>query len=322
VPTSSHSSFVDVVEQLPTARALRLRVRGCETVTAAASVTAPFTVLSASVASSESEGFGVTDLLVWVLYTPGSAGTADTGTLTVTVSPTGHVFTVPITATVVPNPSVGTSLVLDTSGSMSLPSGLPSKDRMGVLHDSAPLFVALLDPTDGVGVVRFDTDATPVTAVVGAGPTIGGAGRLAALNAISTTATNLAGMTAIGDGLEAAAAQLAPVAAGYDSTATIVFTDGNETAERTIEQASASVNSRVFAIGLGTADQLNPGGAELDGPRHSAQPIMLQGAQSTVLTAPWGAVAPGVVIVLIVLGANSLADGLRERFDPTRRERR
>ncbi|HSO70873.1 MAG TPA: tyrosinase family protein [Arachnia sp.] len=256
---SAALSFVDVVEQLPTARALRLRVRGCGTVTAAASVTAPFTVLSASVASPETEGFGVTDLLVWVLYTPGTAGTADTGTLTVTVSPTGQEFTVPITATVVPNPSVGTSLVLDTSGSMSLPSGLPSKDRMGVLHDSAPLFVALLDPTDGVGVVRFDTDAAPVTAVVDAGPTIGGAGRLAALNAISTTATNLAGMTAIGDGLEAAAAQLAPVAAGYDSTATIVFTDGNETAERTIEQAAASVNSRVFAIGLGTADQLNPG---------------------------------------------------------------
>lgn len=252
-------SFVDVVEHLPTARALRLRVRGCETVTAAAAVTAPFTVLSATVTSPEPDGFGVQDLLVWVLYTPGAAGTADTGTLTVTVSPTGDVFTVPITATVVPNPSVGTSLVLDTSGSMSLPSGLPNKDRMAVLHDSAPLFVALLDPTEGVGVVRFDTDAAPITPVVDAGPSIGGAGRLAALSAISGTATNLAGMTAIGDGLEAAAAQLAPVAAGYDSTATIVFTDGNETAEHTIMQAAASVNSRVFAIGLGTADQLNPG---------------------------------------------------------------
>ena len=252
-------SFVNVVELLPTARALRLRVRGCATVTATATVTAPFTLLSASVTSPEPDGFGEQDLLVWVLYTPGAAGSSDTGTLTVTVNPTGDVFTVPITATVVANPSVGTSLVLDTSGSMSLPSGLPNKDRMAVLHDAAPLFVALLDPTDGVGVVRFDTDAAPVTPVVDAGPTIGGAGRLAALNAISTTATNLAGLTAIGDGLEAAAAQLTPVAAGYDSTATIVFTDGNETAEHTIAQAAASVNSRVFAIGLGTADQLNPG---------------------------------------------------------------
>lgn len=253
--------FVDVVEHLPTARAVRLRVRSCATVTAATTATAtpPFGVLSASVTSPEPDGFGEVELLVWVLFTPGAAGTSPSGTVTVTVSPTGDVFTIPITTTVVQNPSVGTSLVLDTSGSMSLPSGLPNKDRMAVLHDSAPLFVALLDADDGVGVVRFDTNATPVTPVIDAGPTIGGAGRLAAQNAVVNTATNLAGLTAIGDGLEAAAAQLAPVAANYDSTATIVFTDGNETAEKTIAQAAGSVNSRVFAIGLGTADQLNPG---------------------------------------------------------------
>jgi hypothetical protein len=251
--------FVDVVEHLPTARALRLRVRGCEPVTATATVTPPFTVLATPVSSPEPDGFEVKDLLVWVLYTPSAAGTSDTGTLTVNVAPTGDVFTVAITTSVVPNPTVGTSLVLDTSGSMSAPSGLPGKDRMDILHDSAPLFVALLDADDGVGVVRFDTDATPVTPVADAGPTIGGAGRLAASNAITTTATNLLGLTAIGDGLEAAAAQLVAAAGGYDSTATIVFTDGNETADKTIAMASGSINSRVFAIGLGTADQLNPG---------------------------------------------------------------
>ena len=49
--------------------------------------------------------------------------------------------------------------------------------------------------------------------------------------------------------------------------------------------------------------------------------LLLQGAQATVLNAPWAAIAPGVMIVAIVLGANFLADGLRERFDPTRRTR-
>lgn len=48
---------------------------------------------------------------------------------------------------------------------------------------------------------------------------------------------------------------------------------------------------------------------------------LLQEAQGTVLVAPWAAIAPGAVIVLIVLGANFLADGLRELADPTRRER-
>ncbi|MGI8693971.1 MAG: tyrosinase family protein, partial [Geodermatophilaceae bacterium] len=251
--------FLDVVEDLPTARALRLRVRGCTKVTATATLTAPFTLLATPIVSPDPDGFEEQDLLVWVLYTPGAAGTSDSGTLSVTVAPTGDAFTIPITATVVPNPTVGTSLVLDTSGSMSAPSGLLNKDRMDVLHAAAPLFVALLDADDGVGVVRFDTDATPVTPVQDAGPMIGGAGRLAAGNAITGTATIPAGLTAIGDGLEAAAGQLAGVAANYESAATIVFTDGNETADKTIAQAAASVHSRVFAIGLGTADQLNPG---------------------------------------------------------------
>lgn len=251
-------AFVDVVEFLPTARAFRLRVRGCEAVTATASVTAPFTVLAASVASPDPHGFEERDLLVWVLFTPGAAGSAASGTLTVNIAATGQTFVVPVNATVVSNPTVGTALVLDTSGSMSLASGVPGKDRMTVLHDSAPLFVTLLDSADGVGVVRFDTDAVPVVPVADAGPMIGGLGRAAALGAISGTVTNPAGMTAIGDGLEAAAAQLAPAAALYDSTATVVFTDGHETADKTIAAASSSVNSRVFAIGLGTADQLNP----------------------------------------------------------------
>ena len=45
---------------------------------------------------------------------------------------------------------------------------------------------------------------------------------------------------------------------------------------------------------------------------------LLQEAQATVLTAPWAAIAPGLVIVAMVLGANFLADGLRDRFDPAR----
>jgi peptide/nickel transport system permease protein len=48
---------------------------------------------------------------------------------------------------------------------------------------------------------------------------------------------------------------------------------------------------------------------------------LLQVAQGTVYTAPVGAIAPGVAIVVLVIGANLLADGLRDVFDPTRRMR-
>ena len=49
---------------------------------------------------------------------------------------------------------------------------------------------------------------------------------------------------------------------------------------------------------------------------------MLQEAQGSVLTAPVGAIAPGVAVIVLVLGVNFLADGLRDVADPTRRRGR
>jgi peptide/nickel transport system permease protein len=45
---------------------------------------------------------------------------------------------------------------------------------------------------------------------------------------------------------------------------------------------------------------------------------MLQEAQQTVATAPLGAIAPGVALVILVLGINLVADGLRDVGDPLR----
>lgn len=49
---------------------------------------------------------------------------------------------------------------------------------------------------------------------------------------------------------------------------------------------------------------------------------LLQEAQGTVLTAPVGAIAPGVALVVLVLGVNFIADGLRDFANPTRRRAR
>ncbi len=48
---------------------------------------------------------------------------------------------------------------------------------------------------------------------------------------------------------------------------------------------------------------------------------LLQEAQGTVYTAPIGAIAPGLALVSLAIGVNLLADGLRDRFDPSRRGR-
>ncbi|MCG7208465.1 ABC transporter permease [Streptomyces arenae] len=49
---------------------------------------------------------------------------------------------------------------------------------------------------------------------------------------------------------------------------------------------------------------------------------MLQEAQATFTTAPAGALAPGVLLVLLVVGVNLIADGLRDTLDPATRQRR
>jgi peptide/nickel transport system permease protein len=46
---------------------------------------------------------------------------------------------------------------------------------------------------------------------------------------------------------------------------------------------------------------------------------LLQEAQGTVYTAPIAAVAPGIALVILVIGMNFLADGLRDLADPTRK---
>ncbi|MFD9435739.1 ABC transporter permease [Streptomyces sp. NPDC060002] len=49
---------------------------------------------------------------------------------------------------------------------------------------------------------------------------------------------------------------------------------------------------------------------------------MPQEARATFTTAPAGAVAPGVVPVVLVVGVNLIADGLRDTLDPASRGRR
>jgi peptide/nickel transport system permease protein len=57
-------------------------------------------------------------------------------------------------------------------------------------------------------------------------------------------------------------------------------------------------------------------------PPNESWGAMLQQAQQTVATAPVGAIAPGVALVILVLGVNLMADGLRDVGDPLRKRSR
>jgi hypothetical protein len=236
--------FLDVPEGEQTARALRLRVRGCHQVTAQAALAGDpaFSLMATLVSSPEPDGFEARDLLVWVLYTAGAALSTASGTLTVTVPATAtlpqQVYTVPIEANVITKPTVAASLVLDRSGSMDDPSGIGSLKRIEVLRNAAPLFVQLLDDVDGIGIVAFDTDAAELMPVELTGPRIGGQGRGDALHEIANHVTNPSGLTAIGDGLETAAKQLNNVIGQYDQIATVVLTTGTRPRRNTSMRSS------------------------------------------------------------------------------------
>ncbi|MFO7537126.1 MAG: vWA domain-containing protein, partial [Chloroflexota bacterium] len=92
-----------------------------------------------------------------------------------------------------------------------------------------------------------------------AGPPVIGMGRSAANTEIGNLEPNPAGATSIGDGVFLASNTLAPVG-GFDHKAIVVFTDGHENSSRYLSDpdVQAVINDRVFAIGLGTAANLNP----------------------------------------------------------------
>lgn len=54
-------------------------------------------------------------------------------------------------------------------------------------------------------------------------------------------------------------------------------------------------------------------------PPNASWGSLLQEAQATVLTSPVAAIAPGVLLVCLVIGMNLVADGLRDVADPTLR---
>ena len=194
---------------------------------------------------------------VWISFTGTTAGSTNNGSVTIRCPETSEEWTIGITAQTITNPKAAGMLVLDKSGSMEWDSGIPGLSRLDILKWAAPHYINLMDDDDGIGIVAFDHDAYPVMDVTPAGLPVFGAGRVGALSAINAHNEDNGG-TAIGDGLELGHNTINPVA-GYDHKSLIVFTDGHETASKQISDVAGLLNERVFAIGLGRADQLDVG---------------------------------------------------------------
>jgi subtilisin family serine protease len=205
---------------------------------------------------------------IWIRYTPIAdpngvrpvAGDTLEGSVQVTCDETGQVWDIPISLNVVDRRRAALVLSMDRSASMDDPAG-DGRLKIDLLRDSAAVVPALAQEDTGLGAVSWDTDAdiAGATAVADAGVEIFGAGRVGLQSHISGHATNPAGWTAIGDGVLAAQGLLDATPPDFHAKAMVVLTDGRETEGIYLSELPAgSIHNQVYAIGLGTAENVQP----------------------------------------------------------------
>lgn len=190
---------------------------------------------------------------LWFAFTGAAGqGAAPSGSVQIRCVETNQVFDITLTANTVTRPTTGVVFCLDKSGSMSLPAGTGGT-RIQLLHEAASRCIQLIRDGNGAGVVSFDHDAYPGQP-------------LAAFQAANThradvlaavTGLSPGGATSIGDGVELARMTLNAGAASFQGQALVVLTDGLENQPKYLDEVSGSIDTRTFAIGLGTAQQVS-----------------------------------------------------------------
>ncbi len=253
-------SFDDVPEGLSTVRPVVFRVDTCVPVTfqVTSAPSAPFSVAFDPILVSNPDAGSARLAKVWVRYDCAAAGTSHSDTIEISLAGTATPWSIPLTGNCVTRPTAAVQLVLDQSGSM-LDMTSEGRLKKDVLKKAAQVLADVAYEDTGLGANSYDSDAHPLLSIVSAGAVGVGSGREALRTAIRAYEPNPSGMTAIGDGIEFARGALNG-SAGYDEHAMIVLTDGKETASKYISEVSDGViDQQVYAIGLGTADQIEPG---------------------------------------------------------------
>jgi hypothetical protein len=196
---------------------------------------------------------------VYVAFTsPATGGPDFTGSLMVTSGSPVSVATLTLTARAVDPPPVDSVLVIDRSGSMSEPTGVPGKQKIDLAIQAADLYVGLLKDNDRIGLVRFNHNAANpgdvLQTLIAAGDETSGPGRVAIRGQLNTTNLAPTGATSIGGGTILGSTVLD--AASATARAVLVLTDGIQNRAPDIPTARTTVagktpRQRVFAVGLG-----------------------------------------------------------------------
>lgn len=253
-------SFQDVPTLETTWRAAVFNVRAGSTthleIVAGSGPSAPYsiTALGASVTHVPPMDNAPYDVVrLWFAFTgAAAAGASPGGSVQVRCVETNEVFNITLTANTIDRPTTGVVFCLDKSGSMSLPAGTGGT-RMQLLHEAASRCIELIRDGSGAGMVSFDHDAYPGQPLA----PFQAANTHRADVLAAATALSPGGATSIGDGIELARTTLIAGAAPFQGQALVVLTDGLQNQPKTIEEVSGSIDTRTFAIGLGTAQQVS-----------------------------------------------------------------
>ena len=81
--------------------------------------------------------------------------------MTIHCDETNQDFVITLSANSIARPTVAAMLVLDQSGSMNDQAGATGVTRIQALRESAELFVDVIQPGNGIGLVRSGTVAWP-----------------------------------------------------------------------------------------------------------------------------------------------------------------
>jgi Mg-chelatase subunit ChlD len=190
---------------------------------------------------------------VWFAFTGAAApGVAPNGSVQIHCQETNETFTLTLKGNTIARPTTGVVFVLDKSGSMAAQAGT-GMTRMQLLHEAAARCIELIRDDSGAGMVSFNENAQPGQALLPF--TSMSTHRTDVLNAV--TALSPGGNTSIGDGVVLGRTVLNTGAAAFDTQALIVLTDGLENEPQFLSSVTGSIDSRTFAIGLGTAYQVS-----------------------------------------------------------------
>lgn len=197
---------------------------------------------------------------IWLSYTSTNPGDSANGSVTVRCVETGQTWTINIVANTIARPRSAVALVLDRSGSMNDDAG-DGVIKVQKLREAADVFISIMLPGDGIGLVRFNQAAQRLMEIQDVGAAPGGAGRTTAIGHISGSDIDPAGATSIGDGVvngkqmldDAQAAATPP----YDVTAMVVLTDGMWNRPPALADVSGSITANTYAVGFGLPSNIS-----------------------------------------------------------------